>query len=76
MNVRKIVIVPKTKLVYQKTVLTHALAQLVVKVQSAMPLVIELNVAVHMGCKEIHMFLVFLLAADVTLTARIGSNVI
>ena len=76
MNVRKIVIAPKTKHVYQRTVLTHALVQLVVKMQSVMPLAIELSVPVHRGCKEILMFLVFLLAADVTLTARIGSNVI
>ena len=76
MNVGKIVTAHKTKLVYQKTVLTHALVQLVVKVQSVMPLAIELSAPVHLGCKEILMFLVFPLAVDVTLTARIGSNVI
>ena len=76
MNVAKIVIVPKTKLVCQKIVLTHASVQPVDKMQTVMQLDIEPSAHVLVDCKEIHMCLVFLLAAGVTLIARTGSNVI
>ena len=76
MNVAKIVIVPKSKLVYQKIVSTHASAQPVDKMQTVMQLAIEPSVHVLVDCKEIRMSLVFLLAAGVTLIARTGSNVI
>ena len=75
MNVRKIVIALKTKLVYQNTVLTPALEQPVVKVQYVMPLATEPNALVHVDFKEIHMFLAFLLDVEETLIVRIGSNV-
>ena len=51
MNVRKIVIALKTKLVYQNTVLTPALEQPVVKVQYVMPLATEPNALVHVDFK-------------------------
>ena len=76
MNVRKIVIALKTKLVYQNTVLTPALEQPVVKVHYVMPLATEPNALVHVDSKEIHMFLAFLLDVEETLIVRIGSNVI
>ena len=76
MNVRKIVIALKTKLVYQNTVLTPALVQPVVRVQCVMPLATEPSALVHVDFKETHMFHAFLLAAEETLTVKIGRNAI
>ena len=76
MNVAKIVTVPMTKLVYQTTVLTHVLVQLVGKMQSVMQSVTEPNALVLVDCREILMLPVFLLDAAEIQIARTENNVI
>ena len=60
MNVAKIVTVPKTKLVYQKTVSTHVLVHPVVKMHFVKQSVTEPNAHALVDCKEILTLLVFL----------------